>query len=209
MKRFCVLPCLTIFALLGCGVSRPAQAGTIALDIKALIDGRDDLIIQGDDLQWHHLDFAAVGRWEGFNVPTLVSTTVDGNPIMSDYAWTPDWPLPPPDEIRFEAYSSVFTGLDPGIPSQVTSVSVQVQQNVRTLVDIVQYPSAANAYTTIVEFNDDPFPGPAAAWATITFTTASVPEPSPVFLLGSGILGLAGYAWCRRAGPTMVGGSST
>jgi PEP-CTERM motif len=207
MKRFCLLPCLTILVLLGCGVSRPAQASKIVLDIKALIDGRDDLIIQGNDLQWHHFDFAAVGRWEGFNVPTLISTTVDGIPITSDFAWTPDWPLPPPNEIRFEAYSSVFTGLDPGIPSQVTSVSVEVEQDVRTLIDIVQYPSAANAYTTIVEFNDDPFPGPAAAWGRIAFSTGSVPEPSSLFLLGFGILGLAGYAWCRRAEPAMVGGS--
>lgn len=198
MKRFFLLPCVTLLILLGCGGSRPAQAGTIVLDIKALIDGRDDLIIQGDTLQWHHFDFAAVGRWEGFNVPTLISTTVDGTPIMSDYAWTPDWPLPPPNEIRFEAYSSVFTGLQPGIPSQVTSVSVATEQDVRTLISIVQYPSAANTYTTIVEFNDDPFPGAAAAWGRITFTTSGVPEPSSLFLLGMGLFGIAGYAWRRR-----------
>ena len=37
----------------------------ITLEISALIDGRDQLIIQGDTLQWHHFDFAAVGRHLG------------------------------------------------------------------------------------------------------------------------------------------------
>ncbi len=197
MRQIRLFVCALLLALAGSDGLMPACAGTIVLDVKALIDGRDDLIIQGDTLQWHHFDFAAVGRWEGFNVPTLISTSVDGTPIMSDFAWTPNWPFPPPNEIRFEAYSSIFSGLDPGIPTQVTGVSVATEQGVRTSIYIVQYPSAANAYTTIVEFNDDPFPGPAAAWGEITFNTATVPEPTSLVLAGvAAVVGLG--AWARR-----------
>ena len=181
MRQIRLFVCALLLALAGSDGLMPACAGTIVLDVKALIDGRDDLIIQGDTLQWHHFDFAAVGRWEGFNVPTLISTSVDGTPIMSDFAWTPNWPFPPPNEIRFEAYSSIFSGLDPGIPTQVTGVSVATEQGVRTSIYIVQYPSAANAYTTIVEFNDDPFPGPAAAWVRSPLTLPQSQNLHPSF----------------------------
>jgi hypothetical protein len=45
---------------------------------------------------------------------------------------------------------------------------VEAKQYVRALISIVQYPWAANLYTTFVEFNDDPFPKAAAAWGSIT-----------------------------------------
>jgi hypothetical protein len=51
---------------------------------------------------------------------------------------------------------------------------------------------------TIVEFNDDPFPGPAAAWGEITFNTATVPEPSSPFL--AGIAAVAGLGASARRG---------
>jgi hypothetical protein len=68
-------------------------------------------------------------------------------------------------------------GREPPLASPPDPNATPPQLNQEFQNSIVQYPSAANAYTTIVEFNDDPFPGPAAAWGSITFNTATVPEP--------------------------------
>ena len=56
------------------------HAGTLI--VRAFVDGRDVLTIDGDRLTWSHLDSdtAAVGRWNG-NRPTIVN----------DVAWYPDW----------------------------------------------------------------------------------------------------------------------
>ena len=40
-----------------------AEDQTITLDITAFIDGRDQLIIQGETLQWHHFDFCGCGAY--------------------------------------------------------------------------------------------------------------------------------------------------
>ena len=72
---------------------------------------------------------------------------------MDHVPWVPDWPQPPPDEIRFEAFSSVFSGLSPAIPTREMTVAIEpiaVRGNVR----IAQQPSEANGYTSIIEFND-------------------------------------------------------
>ena len=53
-----------ILAIFGAAAAE-ARAEIITLEVQALIDGIDQLIIQGNTLQWHHLDFAAVGRWGG------------------------------------------------------------------------------------------------------------------------------------------------
>jgi Domain of unknown function DUF11 len=145
---------------------------TITLDITAYIDGRDQLIIQGGTLQWHHFDFAAVGRWGGANVPTTISTTLDGAPVLTKFNWTPDWPLPPPNEIRFEAFSSIFSGLDPSLPDSSMTVTLTPIQ-ARDSVSIVQSPSASNGQTLIVEFNDDPSGGPAFYEVLLTIETSS------------------------------------
>ena len=54
------------------------SSGTVTLDVSAYIDGRDDLIIQGNTLQWNHFDFAAPGRLDGVNDPTIITTTLNG-----------------------------------------------------------------------------------------------------------------------------------
>jgi len=149
-----------------------AEDQTITLDITAYIDGRDQLIIHGNTLQWHHFDFAAVGRWGGANLPTTLSTTLDGAPVLTNFNWIPDWPLPPPNEIRFEALSSVFSGLIPNLPDSSITVTLAPIQ-ARDSVSIVQSPSVSNGQTLIVEFNDDPSGGPAYYEVLLTITTSS------------------------------------
>lgn len=149
-------------------------ADTTTLTITAYIDGQDLLIVQGSTLQWHHLDWAAVGRLAGANVPTTISTTLNGAPVMNNFQWTPDWPFPPPNEIRFEAFSSVLTGVTPAQPSADSTVTLNIIQ-ARGTVTIYQMPTAANGYTLIVDFNDDPEPGASTYQVELTTTTSSTP----------------------------------
>ena len=147
-------------------------ADTINLNITAYIDGQDLLVVQGNTLQWHHLDFCAVGIWGGGNVPTTISTTINGVVVMDNFEWTPSWPsfAPCPDQgSDFPAFSSVFTGLTPPLPSADTTVTLTPIQ-ARGTVTIVQNPSAANGDTLIVDFNDDPEAGPATYQVQLAIT---------------------------------------
>jgi hypothetical protein len=84
-----------LLGLLSCAVVVPqAMAVTVTYDIQAYIDFHDVLIIRSDTLQWHHMDGAAVGRWEGLNEPTIISTAINGNPQLVDSPWIPDWRPP-------------------------------------------------------------------------------------------------------------------
>jgi hypothetical protein len=145
------------------------------LDITALIDGRDQLIIQGNTLLWHHLDNAAVGRHEGLNEPTVITTTLDGQPLMDHINWIPAWPEPPPEEIRYEAFSSTFSLLTPGMPQIPTFTILEVIQ-ARSALTLFQFPSAANDYTTVLDFDDNDLASHDTYQARLTFST--VPEPS-------------------------------
>lgn len=119
------------------------------IDIQAHIDGRDQLILKGNTIQWHHFDFAAVGRHIGSNAPTIV-----GGIQGISHEWLPVWPSPPPDEIRFEAFSSVLQGVMPSVPSD--GVPWQVEKVFgRGEVSIIEQPTFANDFTLIVEFNDN------------------------------------------------------
>jgi hypothetical protein len=178
----------------------PERAGaqtsnTLVFDITGLIDTTDLLIIHGDTLQWHHPGAgAAVGRHSGANQPTTISTTLDGGPVLTDVAWIPTWPQPPPNEIRFEAYSSLFTGFTPAMPDGgILSVSASTVAG-RGSVTITQTPTQANDYTLIAQFTDG-FNGAASLHGQITVTT--VPEPTTALLLAAG-LALPAFARRRR-----------
>ena len=137
------------------------------IEIEALIDGRDLLIIDDDTLQWQHLDFAAVGRHEGRNEPTAISTTLDGVTVMERVEWFPEWSAPPPDEIRREEFSSIFSGLIPALPPSDFSVSLNVIE-ARNAITIAEFPSEENDFSIIVDFNDNPIGGSTTYIAELT-----------------------------------------
>jgi hypothetical protein len=161
----------------------PAQVST--LEISAVIDGRDQLIIQGNTLLWHHFDFAAVGRHEFLNAPTTITTTRNGVMQMDHFNWTPDWPALPPDEIRFEAFSSTFTLLNPAAPQSDAEVSLEIIQ-ARSGLSLIQTPTLGNSYTTILQFDDNAPSGHDTYVARLTFS--SVPEPAVGSLVLLGLL---------------------
>ncbi len=197
-------PALLFLSLAAAGAlaASPAAASVITIDIRAFTDGRDLLLLQGDTVQWHHLDFAAPGRihqadGSGRNEPTIISTTLDGAPVLTDTLWYPDWPEPVPAEIRYPAFSSIFTGLSPAIPAESQKVTLTVVSG-RDHLGILSLPSAANGYTLTLDFNDNPSGG--AVWyeALVTIEPGvtpppGVPEPGTWALLfaGFGTIGLA------------------
>ena len=147
------------------GVMKMSDVTTI--EIEALIDGRDLLIIDDDTLQWQHLDFAAVGRHEGRNEPTAISTTLDGVTVMDRVEWFPEWSAPPPDEIRREEFSSIFSGLMPALPPSDFSVSLNAIE-ARNAITIAEFPSEENDFSIIVDFNDNPIGGSTTYIAELT-----------------------------------------
>lgn len=183
---------LSLWALL----LTPGLALAFTIDIEGLFDGRDQLIIKGDTLQWHHFDYAAVGRHEGQNQPTYITTA-----LMGTVAWTPEWAYPPPyeypppNEIRFEAYSSIFTGLNPPLPAVAGVVLSFTRISGRADLSIIQLPESANDYTLIVEFNDNYHGGSAWTQGRLEIAdVAPVPVPATLLLVSSGLL----FLWSRR-----------
>jgi hypothetical protein len=151
--------------------SFPVLADTFVYNITAYIDGQDLLIIHGSTLQWHHLDYAAVGRWNGQNIPTTISSTLNGTSVMNGYQWTPNWPYPPPNEIRFEAYSSVFGGLAPLLPPSGAVTVTLTPIQARGSVTISQMPTPSNNNTLIIDFDDDAISEAAYYIAQVTVET--------------------------------------
>lgn len=133
-------------------LSISVRSEQIEIFIDALIDGRDQLILQGGTLQWHHLEFAAVGRHEGRNVPTYITTHADGEVVLNRVAWIPDWPVDPPDWVQFEALSSKFLALRPELFA--APMDVRLEYDAREPPRIVESPSAANEFRLVVEFWD-------------------------------------------------------
>jgi len=173
-----------------------AQAvNTLIYDITGSIDGTDFLIIQGSTFQWHHPanSAAAVGRQGGTNKPTTISTFRNGTSLINAFDWTPDWPNPPPDNIRFDAYSSVLTPFNPALEGDILSVSIQKISG-RGTVTIEQLPDSSNNYTLIARYADGAN-GAALLDGRITVVT-SIPEPGVAWL----VLGGAGLVarWRRR-----------
>lgn len=129
-----------------------SAAGIIApqrtLTIEALVDGRSWLILQKNTLQWYHLDYAAPGRLEFQDVPTLVNGK----------EWFPVWPDIPDAENRdCYCYSSTFKGVKPVFNAKKL-VEINVLQG-RGVVSFVQYPAPENDNTLILEIDDNPYGG--------------------------------------------------
>jgi hypothetical protein len=154
-----------------------ANAAGAILEIQAFIGGRDRLLIRSNTLQWLHYEKAAVGRWQGNNEPTIISTTLGAQTVMSNAAWVPTWPEPPPAEIRYPANSSVFTALTPILPAAENQPITLIPITAPALVNIVEYPSASNNFALLVEFNDTYLLG-AAFWYHISLSFGSVPSVS-------------------------------
>ncbi len=138
------------FALALASTTSFASASTDSMiNVRAWIDGRSRLILDDDTATWQHFDFAAPGRLE-CNLGTPIEPT-----YLDGFAWFPDWADVPDCENRFcgGCFSSTFVGLQTPIPNSDSS-PVLVLNQARANCSIVEYPTFANGYRIVIEFDD-------------------------------------------------------
>ena len=118
----------------------PSTPGTPSvLAIRAHIDGRSQLVLRGDTVYWHHLEWAAPGRHQHLEQGTGEPTYPNG------IAWRPTWPDSPDAENRdCDCNSSAFEGV-PSLAAQEQEVSLEILQ-ARQKPALIQQP-AADRYT--------------------------------------------------------------
>ncbi|MDI6792700.1 MAG: clostripain-related cysteine peptidase, partial [bacterium] len=136
------------------------------LRVRAYIDGRSHLLIQGNEVWWHHYDNAAPGRLGGANEPT----------ILNSAEWYPGWPEEGENR-NCDCDSSRYSDLYPPLPSDGSQITLDPIA-VRGAVSIVQQPSEVNGYTAIIEFDDNP-PG-GADWYEIALRIIGLHTPPQV-----------------------------
>lgn len=181
-------------------VAAPAVfAATMVIDIDARIDGRSQLIIQGQTLQWHNLTFCAPGKHVSscgdVNLPTVISTTVDGNPVLTNYEWYPAWP----NGIAGDRFSSADDVLSPPLPWLITSSAVS-QISGRTSISLIETPTVNNNWKMILEFDDNAAAGSADNQYRVTVEYESpVPEPASAGLAAIGLAALLAKLGRRAA----------
>ena len=144
---FILIFCLFWTAAHGQTTTAPTTAPSeMTITVRALIDGRSQLILKGKTAQWRHFDNAAPGMHGGRNEPTIINGT----------KWFPQWEDSDLDpEVRVsKAVSNVFDGIEPALPPAAMTVTM-TKIHCRDLASIVQQPAAKNDFTTIIEFNDD------------------------------------------------------
>ncbi len=103
------------------------------LSIRVGIDGITDLVVHGSELHWHHIKYV---------VPNAA--------IINGATWQPSWPA---QSTSCDCDSS-STEVTPPLPSR-SQVVVVTPLTARTPI-VVDQPTAANDYTLVLHFNDDP-----------------------------------------------------
>jgi hypothetical protein len=152
------------------------EAITGRISVRAYIDGRSMLIIKGNTVQWHHVDWAAPGRLGFVDFPT----------IINGIDWDPVWPDVPDAENRWcNCNSTTYEGLDPALPKSDMEVELVIIQ-ARHSLSIEQYPSDDNDYELIIDFDDNP-PGGADWYECELVITATHPLPSQPLEVGGAV----------------------
>lgn len=119
--------------MLVCGCDGPSKN---VITIKAYIDAKDILKIQGNKVWWEHELGGFPGDPKGGNQPTFIN----------DFAWRPHWEGT--NSIPFEALAPAFR---PKSPAQVTLTKLCGRGDAA----IGELPTPANHGTLSVYFNDE------------------------------------------------------
>jgi probable HAF family extracellular repeat protein len=153
-------------------------AAAYALKVKAWIDGKSQLIIQGNTVQWHNSSFYAPGYETPYGDPPAPTYLTTKN--LKTVAWTPGtWS----GGTYGDTTSDKFTGLSAPLAA-VEHVVTLTAKYARGSATITQQPSAVNKYALIVDFDDTAFDS--ASWYEISleYTSGGVPFQFLGFLEG-------------------------
>lgn len=134
-----------------------AQAATATMGFEALIDGSDEVHIQGDQLWYQHRDWSLPGIAGNTRLPTRIN--------LRD--WTPVWNGNTSDKTKIDAPLPI-TGLDAG---HLLQIEIDVLRGGGT-VTIQQLPTPENGYETILLIDDGANPG--AHWYTFNMSWSIV-----------------------------------
>jgi hypothetical protein len=116
------------------------------LEVRAYIDGRSRLVLQGNSARWDHRDWSAPGRWRGADLPTYFNA----EPLFP--AW-PDRSLGTENKDCNCESSSMALAQELAPSGQ----RARIESNVgRGSVSIAQQPSAANGNALVIEIIDPP-----------------------------------------------------
>jgi hypothetical protein len=153
MKRNIFIVLFAAILISSCDFTAQYTQGPTILNIRAYIDGRSQLIIEGNTLHWYHLDNDAPGRWE---LGEAIHPT-----YINHIGWYPTWPdIPDATNDFCYCYSSIYVGI-PDLARINQRVWLDIVQG-RGRVFVIQQPNIDNNYTLIIDFDDNP--GDGAEW---------------------------------------------
>lgn len=112
--------------------------------IRAKIDGHSKLTLRGKSARWFHITFAAPGRHEGENAPT----------IINGRKWFPRWPHPGENR-DCRCHSSTFRKVKPRVPRKASGFFFKA---------VSCRDSCSARYSNgvlVIDFNDNPSLGDA------------------------------------------------
>ena len=139
------------------------------LRIRSLIDGRTQLVVRGDELHWHHLDYAAPGLHGLVNEPTFVNQR----------RWIPQWPEQGGNCFcDCDSSSFDFSPPGPALPLRELMVELEIISG-RGGIQVIQQPDPTNDFTLVVGFDDNAWGGPDWYEAVMRWMTDPTPSPSP------------------------------
>lgn len=153
MKKPLIMLLSVVILITACVRITSSNPATTILELRAYIDGRSQIVIKGNTVHWHHLEFDAPGRWEFAEAaqPTY----------LNQKKWDPTWPdFPDRTNDSCNCDSSIYEGI-PGLARTNQRVWLDVVQG-RGRVAVIQQPDANNSYTLILELDDNYFDG--AEW---------------------------------------------
>lgn len=148
-----------LFALPTWAAAAPQSHG---IHVRAWIDGRSQLVLDGPTARWEHFDFAAPGRLDCNLGVEVQPTYIDGD------VWYPEWPDRPDCENRdCGCSSSLFARMHQPIPEAEVFPVFEIIQ-ARGSSSLVELPTAANGYRVVIEFDDNALGG--ADWYEVCLT---------------------------------------
>ena len=129
----------------------PSHRDRVTYVVRADIDGHSRLTLSGRSARWFHIDFAAPGRHNGKNEPTIINGT----------KWFPRWPHPGENR-DCHCHSSTFKKVMPRVPLKADgfffkAVSCRDSCSVRYSDSVL-----------VIDFNDNP--SPSDVWYEVKIT---------------------------------------